>query len=174
MQAMAVAIISSGIKLYSYQSVCLYNIKGVIMRSIIVSAIAALGMGLATNVFASASGTQVNPSTINLSAAGIGNVGIHTQLAVGMCSVTGVGITAPYDPENPSSYTYFIDNSELGFGVDSVGHIVITIVTWADDIAPTISTGDAKFTVEFVCDGIEGSDSDVAKIVDNSGVNRGR
>ena len=134
-----------------------------------------IGIGLTTNVFASTAGTQVSPSTINLSAEGVTEVGIHTQLANNECDVSNVEVInsgIPRNPPNPEGI-YTFDSGDLSFGVDSVGHIVITIIanSW-EIIKSDLVTEETTFTVIAECgkDTIEVSDT--ANIVDNSGVKK--
>ena len=139
------------------------------MKKSIALAIAAIGIGLTTNVFASASGTQVNPSTINLSAVGVTEIGIHT-IVPNYTPVSCVLVVA-------GGIDYIFDDENLTLGSDSVGHLVISLKNW-ETITDGISTGVAEFFVYQVSgcvvgDGIEDIEigSDEAKIVDNSGVN---
>ena len=157
------------------------------MKKSIALAIAAIGIGLTTNVFANTAGTQVNPSTINLSAAGVTEVGIHTQIANAECTSVGglfvvsVEVTNDGLPGEDSVSGFYVFNpDDLSVGVDSLGHLVITIVAW-DEITSHLDTGEAGFFVQAECtvdDGEGGTEvafisngDDTAKIVDNSGVN---
>ena len=151
------------------------------MRKSIALAIAAIGIGLTTNVLASSAvsdgGAKVNPSTINLSADGVTEVGIHTVLPKGtpVSCVHVVDATAPI----ANTYDFYDDIGELTLGSDSVGHLVISLNNWEYKIVePPISTGVATFEIYGVSDKPKKSDcgdaalllgSDDAKIVDNSG-----
>ena len=141
------------------------------MRKSIALAIAAIGIGLTTNVFANAAGTQVSPSTINLSAVGVSEVGIHTQLANADCTVSYVEVT---NGGLPSGWHVFNnDGTDLSIGVDSVGHLVITIRADAwGSIKSSLSLEETNFLVSAECNGDTEEVNDTAQIVDNSGVKK--
>lgn len=139
------------------------------MRKSIALAIAAIGIGLTTNVFANAAGTQVSPSTINLSAVGVSEVGIHTQLANAYCTVSYVEVT---NGGLDAGHHVFNDNgTDLFIGVDSVGHLVITIRAW-DGITDNLALEETNFLVSAECNGVTEEVNDTAQIVDNFGVKK--
>lgn len=139
------------------------------MRKSIALAIAAIGIGLTTNVFANAAGPQLSPSTINLSAAGVSNVLMHTtisNLEEFGCARDQFKIDI-YQKEVILVLGHPVD--ELDVTTDSANHYLVTITNFTS--TPGIKPGEVTVYASTTCnEGVENENRDTAKIVDNSGV----
>ena len=144
------------------------------MNRFIASTIVTMGIGLSANVWASQAGTQVSPSTINLSAIGVGDIGIHTQLRASECESDSFSVKVINDGLPNDNHVFFYD--DLSIGLDSLGHYVINIKAsaWAG-ITADLALGEALFQIYGACDGSDEDElqaEDTALIVDNAGVRR--
>jgi hypothetical protein len=161
------------------------------MKSVIVSTIAALGIGFAGCLFAedervpqSETDVQVAPYEINLSAPGLDTVTMHTLLkksngcAVSLVNLsvtpedggdelnhTFENIIAINDPENPDDDEYL--QKDLVFSTDSLGNIVVKIIGW-DDLRNSgdVPVGTGVFKLDAECDEVDASGQDSAQIID--------
>lgn len=143
------------------------------MNRFIPSIIFMLGIGLSSSVLASEAGTQVSPSTINLSAKGVVDIGIHTQLSPRYCDKSTFDVKVMNDGLTGGYHVFA--NSDLSIGLDSIGHFVINIIQSAwSQITPELTKGEATFYIYGYCTNIEDDllAQDAALIVDNFGVKK--